>query len=228
MGTSSYGVECPPIGALHVSRVQTQVCSARLGSRGTTMAMLLVGVCLTTSTSSLTMAAVIDLASTASPYSGATAGNADDTNVYYTAGQNQTKTTTHLWNPNPEPRPRPSRILLVYEPLSNSNIKDAANLWVSNQPSAIATYGAVDTWDLSQVTSLENLWCGYDVGCSKEYLEMQSFNGDLRWDVSKVTNMQSTFCYARAFNGDISGWDVSEVISMYESKSMHIFENDLT
>jgi surface protein len=318
MGTSSYGVECPPIAALHVSRVQTQVCSARLGSRGTTMAMLLAGLCLLTSASSLTMAAVIDLATTASPYSGATAGNADDTNVcgsgpeqgfsyllapghgitigqtansfdsmhtlrhggqypgevsvgciedpeaesqkmeftnegvedvtvyfivdatrsgeagaftlewwfYYTAGQNQTKTTTHLWNP--EPRPRPSRILLVYEPLSDSNIKDAANLWVSNQPSAIATYGAVDTWDLSQVTSLENLWCGYDVGCSKEYIKMQSFNGDLRWDVSEVINMASTFSDAYAFNGDISGWDVSKVTSMYASKSMRIFENDLT
>ncbi len=106
--------------------------------------------------------------------------------LLYTAGQNHTKDTTNLW---PEPRPR--RVLSTYMPLTDSNIKTAAQLWVSNQASATLTYGLVNKWDLSQVTSLEKLWCGYDgIECGSAYNSMRSFNGDIRmWDVSKVTSM---------------------------------------
>jgi surface protein len=42
-----------------------------------------------------------------------------------------------------------------------------------------------------------------------------AFNGDISgWDVSSVTNMNSMFDGATAFNGDISGWDVSAVTLM--------------
>ena len=42
-----------------------------------------------------------------------------------------------------------------------------------------------------------------------------SFNGDLSgWDVSQVTNMNSMFNGNARFNGDLSGWDVSQVTSM--------------
>jgi hypothetical protein len=58
---------------------QTHVCSARLFSRGATMAML--WACMMTSTATLTMAAVIDLATIANPYSGSTLGNADQMGV---------------------------------------------------------------------------------------------------------------------------------------------------
>jgi surface protein len=236
------------------------------------MAMLLA--CLMTSTASLTMAAVIDLATTASPYSGTTSGNSDDIRVcgngpeqgfsyvlapghgitirqtsnnfdsmhtlrhggqypgeasvgciedpedecqkmefsnegvqdvtvyfivdasrsgetgaftlewwFYTAGQNHTETMTHhLW---PKLRPRPRRILFVYEPLSDSTITHAANLWVSNQSDANATYGPVHLWDLSQVTNMDSTW-------ALKY----NFNGDIsKWNVSQVTTMkQSKLC----------------------------------
>jgi surface protein len=90
-------------------------------------------------------------------------------------------------------------------PLTDINIKTAAELWVSNQASAASTYGFVNTWDLSQVTSLAHVWCGYDsIYCGSAY-------------VAK-----------RSFNGDISMWDVSKVTSMNGSKSTRIFENDLT
>ena len=39
----------------------------------------------------------------------------------------------------------------------------------------------------------------------------RSFN---RWDVSAVTEMYDMFFQATAFNWDISGWNVSVVISM--------------
>ncbi len=61
------------------SLLQTQVCSARLCSRGATMALL--WACMMTSTVTLTMAAVIDLATLANPYSGSTFGNADQISV---------------------------------------------------------------------------------------------------------------------------------------------------
>jgi hypothetical protein len=95
---------------------------------------------------------------------------------------------TSLW---PEPQPRQGRILNAYIPLTDSNIKTAAQLWVSNQASATSTYGLVDTWDLSQVTSLANVWCGYDATvCGSAYVAMRSFKGDISmWDVSKVNSM---------------------------------------
>ncbi len=88
----------------------------------------------------------------------------------------------------------------------DSNIKAAAQLWVTDQASATSTFGFVHTWDLSQVTSLEKVWCGKDANdCGHQaYMAM------------------------RSFNGDISMWDVSKVTSMYRSKSICIFEKDLT
>ncbi len=116
--------------------------------------------------------------------------------------------------------------------LTDSNILRAADLWVTDSLSATALYGAVDTWDLSQVTSLEGVWCGYDDDpdyCGGAYEEKQLFNDDIsKWDTSKVISMVDTFDRARSFNGDISNWDVSKVYDMSYSKSIHIFENDLT
>jgi hypothetical protein len=237
--------------------------------------------CLMTSTASLTMAAVIDLATTTSPYTGSTAGNADDIHVCghgreqgfsydlapghgitigqafnsfdsmhtlrhggqypgevsvgciedpddeslkmdftnegvedvpvyfivdasrsgeagtftlewrlynYTGGRNQTKAMTHLW---PEPRPRQRRILNAYELLTDDNIKEAAQHWVSNPSDATSRFGPVDKWDVSQVTNLENVWCGAP-SCGGNYTAMRSFNGDIsKWTVSKVTTMRS-------------------------------------
>jgi hypothetical protein len=110
---------------------------------------------------------------------------------FYTVGHDPTKVTTNLW---PEPRPRQGRVLNAYTPLTDSNIKTAAQLWVSNQTSATSTYGFVNTWDLSQVTILAKVWCGYTAAyCGSAYLAMRSFNGDISmWDVSKVTTMSSS------------------------------------
>ena len=42
-----------------------------------------------------------------------------------------------------------------------------------------------------------------------------SFNGDLSgWDVSNVTDMSGMFNEAVSFNGDISEWNVSKVTNM--------------
>jgi hypothetical protein len=97
------------------------------------------------------------------------------------------------------------RVLNTHTPLTDSNIKTAAQLLVSDQASATSTYGFVQTWDLSQVTSLEFVWCGLD-----------------------ATSCGSAFVTMRSFNGDISLWDVAKVTTMRSSKSIRILENDLT
>ncbi len=80
--------------------------------------------------------------------------------------------------------------LACYTPLMDSNIKTAAQLCVSNQASSASTYGLEHTWDMSQVTSLAFVWCGYDeYQCGSAYVAMRSFNGDISmWDVSRVTS----------------------------------------
>ena len=46
------------------------------------------------------------------------------------------------------------------------------------------------------------------------FFNVAAFDGDLSgWDVSNVENMVATF-YGTSFNGDISGWDVSSVTTM--------------
>jgi surface protein len=122
------------------------------------------------------------------------------------------------------------RVLNAYTPLTNSNIKTAAQLWVSNQASATSTYGLVHNWDLSQVTNLAHVWCGYDEEyCGQAYQAMRNFNGDFSmWDVSKVAQMESTFYNAYAFNGDISKWDVSKVtIMQWTFHEASAFDRDL-
>jgi len=66
------------------------------------------------------------------------------------------------------------------------------------------TYNANDTPDLSDVTSMENM-----------FVDAESFNGDIGdWDVSSVTNMHFMFGGADSFNQDIGDWDVSSVTNM--------------
>ena len=66
------------------------------------------------------------------------------------------------------------------------------------------TISAVDTPDLSNVTSLSNMF-GY----------ASSLNQDLSdWDVSNVTDMSYMFYEAASFNQDLGSWDISNVTNM--------------
>jgi uncharacterized protein (TIGR02145 family) len=88
--------------------------------------------------------------------------------------------------------------------LTDANIHEAVDLWITDEVSAEATYGHISDWDVSSVTNMGSL-----------FYSAISFNGDISsWDVSSVTNMRDMFAYATNFNGDISSWDVSSVVSM--------------
>lgn len=96
-------------------------------------------------------------------------------------------------------------------------------------PSATATFGAMASWDVGQVTTMAWLFfqagsftgdvSGWDVSQVTSMAEMfnqaSSFNGDLSaWDVRRVTAMQGMFAAASSFNGDLSAWNVGQVTNI--------------
>lgn len=65
---------------------------------------------------------------------------------------------------------------------------------------------ALDTPDLSQVTSLNDMF--YQVS------SMTGSGANWNWDTSQITSMNNVFNGAAAFNGDISTWDTSQVTTI--------------
>lgn len=96
-------------------------------------------------------------------------------------------------------------------PITDANIHEAVDLWISDQPTAETTYGHISNWDTSNVTDMSNLF---------NFYEAENFNGDIsNWDVSNVTDMSYMFAGINADIGtsidpDISGWNVSSVTTM--------------
>ena len=87
--------------------------------------------------------------------------------------------------------------------ITDANIQTAVDLWVSDPSAATTTYGAISTWDVSQVTDMSYL-----------FKDKTDFNDDIsNWDVSNVTNMNFMFNEASSFNQDISSWCVTNIVS---------------
>ena len=63
-----------------------------------------------------------------------------------------------------------------------------------------------------------------------DLFEGTNFNGDISgWDVSNVTNMYAMFYRCEAFNQDISSWDVSNVTDMsYMFLDCKTFNQDIS
>ena len=94
--------------------------------------------------------------------------------------------------------------------INDEDIKNAVNDYIAGggngnyvAASDYTNCGLIGTWDVSQVTSMKDL-----------FYNKADFNEDISdWDVSNVTSMEQMFICA-SFNQDISGWDVSNVTSM--------------
>ena len=99
----------------------------------------------------------------------------------------------------PPPAASPPPPAASKTPITQANIKDAVNLWISDKPSALTTYGEINTWDTSAVTDMFNL-----------FSNKTSFNDDISgWNTSNVRNMQQMFYGAVSFDQNIRSWDVS-------------------
>ena len=94
-------------------------------------------------------------------------------------------------------------------PLTNSNFSTARDLWFTNQAQAEATYGLIQNWNTTAVTSMVN---AFSVGGVKT----NGFNEDISgWDVSNVTSMSLIMNNQSSFNQPIGSWDVSNVTAMW-------------
>ena len=80
-------------------------------------------------------------------------------------------------------------------------------------------YNATDAPDLSDVTSMQNM-----------FRDAKKFDGDLSgWNVSGVSNMDGTFRDAWAFDGDLSAWDTSGSTDMQKMFQEAIsFDGDIS
>ena len=97
----------------------------------------------------------------------------------------------------------PGVTLAQWQPQTIEELETAVNMWVNDNETALATYGEINTWDISLMDELDSMF-GYP-----------DFNDDIsNWDVSNVTNMSYLFSGATSFNQDLSSWDVSNVESM--------------
>ena len=117
---------------------------------------------------------------------------------------------------------------------NKDDLRTALQAWVSNKTNAIATYGEINTWDTSLVTTFANLFQGFG-----------SFDEDIsNWNTSNVTDMSVMFVSAYVFNNGgqpmntkkvtVNGvsyvaWDTSKVTNFFETfRTAYRFNQDIT
>ena len=92
----------------------------------------------------------------------------------------------------------------IYSFTTKAELQTAVNLWISDNTSALATYGQINTWDTMAITDMANL-----------FDSKTTFNSNIsNWDVSSVTTMQLMFNGATSFNQPINNWRVINVVNM--------------
>jgi hypothetical protein len=90
-------------------------------------------------------------------------------------------------------------------PENKSQLQTAINAWVANKITAETRYGNINTWDVSLITDMSELFAE------------TSFNDDIsEWDVSGVTNMKRMFYNTSEFNQELQKWNILNVTDMLE------------
>ena len=87
---------------------------------------------------------------------------------------------------------------------NKAQLVTAVDLWISNRTGAITLYGEINTWDVSAITDMSDL-----------FDSKTTFNSDIsNWNVSNVTDMTNMFQGTTAFNSPINNWDVRKVTNI--------------
>ena len=129
---------------------------------------------------------------------------------------------------NPEPgNPEISFFMkFPYKPLSLSELKLAVNLWVDDNTKALLYYQNISDWDISSITSLNNLFNHQLTGNSAA---LQSFNSDITtWNVSNVTDFANVFANTTIFNQDINSWNLSNATTTKNMFGDSVFDRDIS
>ncbi|MDG1684595.1 MAG: BspA family leucine-rich repeat surface protein [Flavobacteriaceae bacterium] len=83
-------------------------------------------------------------------------------------------------------------------------LQTAVDLHYEDTNNAISQYGDFNTWNVSAITDMSELFKNND-----------TFNEQIsNWDTSNVTNMQGMFYGAESFNMNIGNWNTSKVTDM--------------
>ena len=106
-----------------------------------------------------------------------------------------------------------------FQPQNKQELQTAVDLWVSDNASALSTYGPINSWDVSLITDMSEL-----------FMHKHTFNDDIgNWNVSNVTDAGFMFCNAFEFNQPINSWDVSNVESLeYFFMNARSFNQDIS
>ena len=127
---------------------------------------------------------------------------------------------------------------------TKEELQTAVDMWIDDNETALTTYGTINTWDVSLITDMSDLFklkttfnddiSNWDVSnvinMSEMFENAEAFNINISaWDVSSVTDMGAMFNGATSFNGDISTWDVSSVTDMsYLFSNASNFNQDIS
>ena len=66
-----------------------------------------------------------------------------------------------------------------FQPQNKEELQIAVDLWVSDNETALSSYGEINTWDVSLITNM-----------SRIFKQKTTFNDDIsNWNVSNVTSM---------------------------------------
>eukprot|EP00971_Amphidinium_carterae_P014608 288555-Amphidinium_carterae.1 len=117
----------------------------------------------------------------------------------------------------------------TFTPLDRDALRTAVKAWIADPIAAENQYGAIGTWDTSNIEDMNRLFDGAStfnadisnwdtsqvVDMAFMFFGATTFHADIsNWDTSRVVNMGAMFYNADTFNADISNWDTSQVVDM--------------
>ena len=71
----------------------------------------------------------------------------------------------------------------MFQPTTKEELKNAVKLWCHNQSETLKKYGDINTWNVSKITDMSEL-----------FKDKKNFNSDIgNWDVSNIVSMEGMF-----------------------------------